>query len=276
MKVVCEYCDAYIESTDEKCPNCGAPNTHFVRTASDSPKTIEQLREFCASKNLPLEKMHVHIGENYQAPKAFGIYRDDNTGRFIVYKNKADGTRAVRYEGTDEAYAVNELYMKIKDLILDARANSEPSQQRTSSTPYPIMPKKINWKKWGLIIAVLAVLWVIGTFMEGKTGYYKQNDNVYYRHGSHWYALDNGVWDRTSEEIDDDYYIGNSYYGDGDSSFKEFPEYSFRDDWSSSSDYDSDGDWSSYDDWDSDDDYSWSDSYDSYDYDSSYDWDSDW
>ncbi|MBR4005174.1 MAG: hypothetical protein IKI90_04935 [Treponema sp.] len=276
MKVVCEYCDAYIESTDEKCPNCGAPNTHFVRTASDSPKTIEQLREFCASKNLPLEKMHVHIGENYQAPKAFGIYRDDNTGRFIVYKNKADGTRAVRYEGADEAYAVNEIYMKIKDLILDARANTAPTQQRSSSSPYTPVKKKFNWKKWLIIIGILAALWVIGTKMEGKVGYYNQNGNIYYRHGSHWYALENGEWGRTYDEIDDDYYVGHSYYGDGDADFEEFPEYSFRDDWSSSSDYDSDSDWSSYDDWDSDDDYSWSDSYDSYDYDSSYDWDSDW
>ncbi|MBO4319056.1 MAG: hypothetical protein J5857_01130 [Treponema sp.] len=276
MKVICDYCEAYIESTDEKCPNCGAPNTHFARTASDSPKTIEQLKEFCEKKNLPLEKMHVHIGEDYPDPKAFGIYKNANTGRFIVYKNKADGTRAVRYEGTDEAYAVNEIYMKIKDLILDARTHSAPTQQSTTSIPNTYRTpenfnwktykehKKINWKKLGIIIAVLAALWYIGTLMGGKTGYYKQNDNLYYRHGSHWYALENGVWDRTSDEIDDDYYIGDSYYSDDDPSFKEFPEYVFNDDWSTN------------DDWDSDDDYSWSSSYDDYDYGSSYDWDSDW
>ena len=44
---------------------------------------------------------------------------------FIVYKNKADGTRAVRYKGTDEAYAVNELYLKLKDEILNQKAHQQ-------------------------------------------------------------------------------------------------------------------------------------------------------
>ena len=32
----------------------------------------------------------------------------------IVYKNKSDGSRAIRYQGLDEAYAVNEIYLKLQ------------------------------------------------------------------------------------------------------------------------------------------------------------------
>ena len=68
--------------------------------------------------------MHVHIGEDYKEPKAFGIYRDAASGHFVVYKNKADGQRAVRYEGMDEAYAVNELYQKIRSMVANARGRN--------------------------------------------------------------------------------------------------------------------------------------------------------
>lgn len=116
MKITCDYCGNFISDTDELCPFCGAPNAHLVRSASGVPKTIEELRAFAESHNLPLDKMRVFIGEDYKSPKAFGIFKKPN-GDFVVYKNKADGSRAVRYEGKDEAYAVNELYQKMKSEI---------------------------------------------------------------------------------------------------------------------------------------------------------------
>ena len=67
----------------------------------------------------------MHIGENYTSPMAFGIYKDDVTGHFVVYKNKPDGQRAVRYEGKDEAYAVNELYQKIRTMVANARGRNK-------------------------------------------------------------------------------------------------------------------------------------------------------
>lgn len=251
MKVICEYCGNYLDSTEEKCPSCGAPNSHFARTASDSPKTIEQLKEFCRQKNIPLETLHMHIGENYTEPKAFGIYRDPNTGRFIVYKNKPDGSRAIRYEGADEAYAVNEIYMKIKDLILDSRRNSP-----TSSSPSPVRSssgmgerlKRLKWWHWVIIILVLAFLWYMGK----NPG--RGSSSGHYSSGS-YYSYDDSDGSPYGYSSDD----WSSYDDDDDDSFFS---------WGS----EDDDDWSSYDDWDSDDDYSWSDSYDfSYD-----DWDSDW
>lgn len=81
------------------------------------PKTIDELRMWAEDNNLPLDEMRTYIGIDYRGAKAFGIYEDEQTGKFIVYKNKADGTRSVRYEGYDQAYAVNELYMKMQERI---------------------------------------------------------------------------------------------------------------------------------------------------------------
>ena len=110
MKTFCDYCGSVIDDTIEKCPNCGAVNVHMQRSADQIPKTIEELQAFAQAQGIPLEKMRFFIGIDYKEPKAFGIYKESASGNCVVYKNKADGTRAIRYRGTDEAYAVNEIY----------------------------------------------------------------------------------------------------------------------------------------------------------------------
>ena len=111
----CIICSADVISCEKTCPHCGAVNENFVSGSSPSfiwPKTIDELKEYCAQLKLPLTRLRFFIGENYQAPKAYGIYKaaDD---RFIVYKNKSDNTRSIRYDGPDEAYAVRELLAKL-------------------------------------------------------------------------------------------------------------------------------------------------------------------
>ena len=91
-----------------------------MRQSDKVPKTIEELKAWAKAMNLPLADMRTFIGEDYRGPKAFGIYKDPDDGTFVVYKNKADGSRAVRYKGSDEAYAVNELYMKMKERVRQA------------------------------------------------------------------------------------------------------------------------------------------------------------
>lgn len=66
---------------------------------------------------MPLEKMRFFIGENRKEPKCFGVYLDEDTGNWVVYKNKSDGTRAIRYEGPDEARAAQEIWTKIGDEV---------------------------------------------------------------------------------------------------------------------------------------------------------------
>lgn len=117
MKIRCDYCGNYMEPTDKVCPNCSGVNNDTVNTESKTPKTIHELKIYCKVKNLPLKGMHIHIDEDYKAPKAYGIYFDGKN--YIVYKNKSDGSRSVRYEGTDEEYAVKEMYLKIRDLMIE-------------------------------------------------------------------------------------------------------------------------------------------------------------
>ena len=78
MKVCCEYCGQYFPETEERCPHCGAPNSALTRSGRAVPRTIEELKLFCASHNLPLEQMRFFIGEDYRGARAVGIYKDEH------------------------------------------------------------------------------------------------------------------------------------------------------------------------------------------------------
>ena len=76
---------------------CGATNNAVKRTADKTPKTIAELQQWYQDRHLPpYETTRFFIGINYKKPKAFGIYQDGD--QFIVYKNKANGERAIRYQ----------------------------------------------------------------------------------------------------------------------------------------------------------------------------------
>ena len=125
--IKCEYCGHYMDDTKESCPRCGAVNRYYRRTAPDTPQTIEQLQSWYAARNLPPEHItRFFIGKDVKVPKAFGIYEED--GNYIVYKNKANGERAIRYCGRDEAYAVNELYLRLKEEILNQKSKNIQSR----------------------------------------------------------------------------------------------------------------------------------------------------
>ena len=113
---ICAYCGAPVSSVSLKCPHCGAANPLYaapVRSLPMEPRTIEELQEYCEAKGLPLDRLRYFIDQDYRQPRAFGIYRDGVD--FVVYKNKADGSRFVRYRGPDEAKAVGELFEKLLD-----------------------------------------------------------------------------------------------------------------------------------------------------------------
>ncbi|MBR0081874.1 MAG: hypothetical protein IJP98_03935 [Clostridia bacterium] len=113
----CPFCGATVRSNEKLCPSCGSENPHYIEDTARvilQPKTIEELKEYCAERDMPLLRMRFFIGENTQEPRAFGIYKDGN-GNTVVYKNKADRSRAVRYNGPDEAYGVKEILAKLKE-----------------------------------------------------------------------------------------------------------------------------------------------------------------
>lgn len=250
MKQVCDFCGGYITDTDETCPHCGAPNSQYQREANKVPRTIGELQQWYDDHNLPPKEVtRFFIGENYKQPRAFGIYQEGE--RFIVYKNKDDGSRAIRYDGSDEAYAVNELYMKLKERIAEEKAKNSGHGSGSQNK------KKNNSEGKAIVGLILFILVgaIITGILEKDRGYYVYNGNTYYNLSNDWYIYDdyNDYWYTT--DVDDelnenykDYYQSESYsdsYGTSD-----FEDTSYYEEWSSS-DWDSDSSWSSSDSWDS-------------------------
>ena len=335
-KKTCPACGAPVSAGEDFCSFCGAliprneassqtqsaaaqavqstPETEAPRVSRrvQTPKTIEELLAFCERHELPLSKMRFFIGLDYPGAKAYGIYQDQN-GDFVVYKNKADGSRAVRYRGPDEAHAVNELFQKLKEEATGQRARvasarkgtpvSSPSESR--SYPYSdqvVQSRRPKKKKaHGLLIGIIAVaaaITIVRTVTaiqnntpfhsSPSTGYYHYNDQYYYNQNDDWYLYNNdiGCWYpiyTIDDELTDnygDYYSSYSYFDDY--GVENFADSGYYDSYSGSSssyssDWDSsDSDWDSSDsdwDWDWDDDDDWDSSSD-WDWDS--DWDSDW
>ena len=262
MQVKCDFCGAMIDETKERCPNCGAPLSGANRTSAEQPKTIEELQKWYVAHHLPPEEItRFFIGKNITEPKAFGIYRDGN-GDFVVYKNKSTGERALRYQGADEKYAVNELYQRLKAEIADQKGN-----RPASSPQQPLVDSKKKRRK-GCLIAVI-IFFVMGILMAvfdntPPNGYYNYNGTQYYHQGSSWYYYDKGQDDWFKSYDDPDITDKNAkdyqtYHHTG----KSFEESC----WYDSGSHSDDSGWDSDSNWDSG-----NDSWDS----GSTDWDSDW
>lgn len=274
MKVKCEYCESFIDDSEDFCPNCGAVNANMKRVANGVPTTIEELKAFCVEHNLPLSLMRFYIGEDYKLPKAFGIYKDEDSGEFIVYKNKSDGSRAIRYQGLDEAYAVNEIYLKLQVEMQKQEArkiaqmqssaqNRSDYSNRTSNSDYSNRTNNSNYhettsssrssrssgnklKKRIILIIVLIFFGssIIEMLFAGMIG-----------------AM--SIFTSSGSDYDSSYSSDYDYDDDYDYSYNYNYDYSYdSDDWDTDwdSDWDSDYDWDSGSDWDS----------------SFSDWDSDW
>lgn len=270
MRVKCEYCGSWIDESDSACPNCGAPNAKFKRAAEGVPTTIKELGEWAAAHNLPLDQMRTYIGEDHKGPRAFGIYYDEKTKNYIVYKNKDSGERAIRYQGPDEAYAVNELYLKMKERVAVQKA----AQAAGGTTKPSRKPKRSIFRTIRYIaiaVFIIFVIWCMVSPNPPATGYYSYRGKTYYyqRADSSWYMYDTMLddWyvaypDSTFTDSAADYYDSQGYtQGSGVSDFSNTSYYEKDDEtqWSSSKSWDSDTNWDTgtdwdtgYDDWDSD------------------------
>lgn len=220
-------------------------------TPHETPRTIEELQAWYIARGLPPEDVtRFFIGKNVTEPRAFGIYREGDL--FVVYKNKEDGSRAERYHGPDEGYAVNELYTKLRQEIAQqkganvARTNAERRRDRLYSFI-------------GILIVLLIVgvgTWLLIVFEKDRPnrGYYYYHDDWYYSDSDSWYIYeDEWVPYVAGEELtehSDEYYLGASYekqYGVEDFTLTEYYSTTDNDsDWSDSDSWDSDStDWSS-------------------------------
>lgn len=256
MKVKCEYCNNYIDDSEEKCPNCGSPNKDFKRVANQVPTTIEELEKWYKDHNLPpYETTRFFIGIDYKEPKAFGIYKDDKTGKFIVYKNKDTGERKIRYEGKDEKYAVNELYMKLKEEIVNQKELNARKKNSYSKGAKSVFTTAIITM---IVISFIAIVvpFVVSIFTPQR-GYYNINGQEYYYVHGDWYVYANDWFPTSKPEYEGnigDYYEGN-YYSSGGSYTDITTSSVYDESWdtssSSSDDWDSDSSWDSSDSWDS-------------------------
>lgn len=267
MQVKCDFCGAMIDDTETACPNCGAPNDRINRMVSGTPQTIAELEQWYKDRNLPpYETTRFFIGINYTGRRAFGIYKDGN--EFVVYKNKDDGSRAVRYRGNDEAYAVNELYLKLKQEILNQKARNNTN--RSYNTGGRI--SKSSSKGITLSLIVIMVFSVIAGMLgkSGSASYYKYNDDVYCYYDDHYYLYDDYsndyvyttnvptqiINEKTAYQFDSSSDTWNSNYTFENSNYYENNIEPYQSSGSSDSDYD----WGGSDSWDS----------------GGSDWDSDW
>ena len=100
----------------------------------DEPRTIEELRAWFKEHGYEPARTRFFVGVDIKSPKAFGIYKDE-FGEFVVYKNKADGTRAIRYQGEDEAFAVHELYQRFQEEIINQQIRWEADHNKPLSSP---------------------------------------------------------------------------------------------------------------------------------------------
>lgn len=274
MASYCEYCGSRLGPNDRICPHCGAPAAENAAAAPASesgrsgiPRTIDELKAFCREKNMPLAQMRFFIGQDYPDARAFGIYRDYD-GNFVVYKNKADGSRSIRYQGPDEAFAVREIYLKLRDETAKRRGGADNARVLRNNG--------MGGKKRSLffsptllifIAAVLAVSMLLpSNAKKPYNGYYLYNNNYYYHQNDDWYYYSNSVFDwlpigSVDEELEDhyeNYFSSQEYYDD-------YGIESFSDSSQHASDFEAEGD-------DSD---SWDYDFDSWDAGDT-DWDSDW
>ena len=299
MKIKCDYCGQMVEESLPSCPNCGAALSGVNRMASEQPHTIEQLKEWYVSHHLPPENVtRFFIGKDIKEPKAFGIYKDSN-GDFVVYKNKESGQRVIRYSGSDEEYAVNELYQRLRGEIVDQKKRSVEANisrnRNVNSHSYRSYNANSNVGKskgrgkrrrfrslriWAILLVIVSMAYALLDDTPAK-GYYRYDGRDYYFQQDKWYAYDdvNDTWDLYEDSslgdvITDETSREYRIYNHEGSRFEDTTWYdpgtystsSWKSDDSSYDSWDSSDSWDSYDSWDSS---------DSWDYGSS-DWDSDW
>ena len=271
MTIQCPYCERKYSDAESNCPYCGAINGVGPRTPqpapaankSSLPQTIEELQAFCARHEMPLEKMRFFIGEDYRGARAFGIYRDAR-GECVVYKNKADGSRAIRYQGPDEAFAVREIYEKLREETLRRKSGSTPSRARVPvRRSGGISVSKMFFIIFAVIVGVNLLRGAVNN--RPKRGYYRYEGEYYYYQSGKWYGYDDDINDwllypAVDSLLEDDY----SEYYESVRYDESYPVSNFSDTEyyeSSRSSDDDDDSWDyDWDDWDSGD----------------TDWDSDW
>lgn len=163
MKIKCEYCGSFINDYDEKCKNCGAQNKKMNTSDKDRPRTIEELKQWYLSLNMPPENMaKIFIGKEVRNPGAIGIYKDKK-GNYISYKVNDVSEKEILYDGKDEEEAVNKTYELIKEKILKKKAFEFNVMSSVNNTFNRV------GKMHSIFMVIFVIIFLLAFFMIGGT-----------------------------------------------------------------------------------------------------------
>ena len=254
MQIRCEHCGADIDGSLKYCTNCGAPLPPSSQGSGGQtgprrePETIEELRQWYIDHHLPPEETtRFFIGKDITERRAFGIYREQD-GEFVVYKNKNDGSRAVRYKGPDEKFAVTELLSRLKEEIRSQKSRSSSRIGPTRSTRRASKGSELAAviMMVGIALFVIVMLIMVITDKSPTRGYYRYNDTDFYYQDTSWYYYDMnyGSWYPAVGSLIPD--MGEDYddyrvYDHRGSDFEDSDYYHESDSDSNSDDYSWDG-----------------------------------
>lgn len=167
MQVKCEYCDNYYDDSLGNCTNCNATNKYKRIVDKDVPTTIEELKKWVFDNKLKEKGIDgVIIGSNSFGASVIGIYFDEKNNNFVVYKNQQSGERNIRYEGKDGKYAVNEVYLKLKNELKNANmALDDLEQEKRNKKIKRIKSRPILIELFTMIIIAFCIIMFIGILL---------------------------------------------------------------------------------------------------------------
>ena len=263
MSWKCQHCAQTNEDTAVLCSSCGSEPSReeplLTETLSQGtcevidwenglPTTLEDLQEWVTFHNLPPEETtRFFIGKNLTEARLFGIYRDGE--KVVVYKNKSDGSRFIRYQGSDEAFAVREFLTRLRQEI-----QAQKSRSGNRKKAFPLL---------SILFSLLTAFGIAVTLLETPAGYYRYEDQLYYYSHSTWYiSLGENSWSKAGTvpgelaKNHQKYFCSEGYqstYGACDFLLSTYYFSEVADTWESSDQWDVSDLWdATFTDWDSD------------------------
>ena len=144
-----------IEETADKCPFCGATNNAVKRTADKTPKQSPNYSSGIRTDTCRrMRQQDFLLASIIRNQKHLVFIRMATSS---LYTKQGKRRTCIRYQGTDEAYAVNELYLKLKSEILNQKANNQTRKQQQTLTREQKKEKRKTYSS--LLQSFLPALW---------------------------------------------------------------------------------------------------------------------